>query len=64
MTPQQLINLPGYGRSERHVIMQGKWDYDYPAWFMERISGITGVELTEHQRSELIDVYEEILEGY
>lgn len=64
MTTQQLIDLPYAGSAERNVIMQKQWDYDYPTWFLECVGKITGVELTEHQRSDLIAVYNELLEGY
>lgn len=64
MTPQQLIDLPYHGNAQSHVIGQQQWDYNYPAWFLEQVEKITGVKLSEHQRNDLIDVYEEVLEGY
>ena len=64
MTPQQLIDLPGYGDADTHVIMQKSWDYDYPSQFIEDIQDVTGVMLDEYQRTQLIDVYRTVLEGY
>lgn len=26
MTPQQLIDLPGYGKAQEHLIKQGQWN--------------------------------------
>lgn len=64
MTPQEMINLPGYGSGEQSAIAAKQWDYDYPAWMIGRIQEITGVELSEYQRNQLIDMHYEILEGY
>lgn len=63
MTPQELIGLPHHGDAQNQVILQKQWDYDYPSWFIERGSEITGIELTEMQRDSLRDVYEGVLEG-
>lgn len=63
MTPQQLQDLPGYGKAQTQVIQQGNWDYDYPSYFIERVAEITATQLTEDQKQGLIDVYENILEG-
>ena len=64
MTPQQLIDLPGYGNANMHVIMQKSWDYDYPSQFIEDIQEVTGVTMDEYQRTQIIDVYRTVLEGY
>lgn len=64
MNLNTLINLPWFGDAAQKLKDSSLWNYEYPDWFIQRVQDITKVELTEEQRRDLRDVYEQLLEGY